>query len=873
MSNYKYKMSVIIPVYNCEKHLENCMNSLKRQTMKQSDFQIVFINDGSKDNSDAICLKLKEENSNVVYFKKENGGVSSARNKGLELAEGKYIMFLDADDSVSDNCLKSLYKFFEAHYDEVDLVTYNIDYLSETGKITSHKRFDILDHTAVYDINSDHNIMQTTMNICVKNVPENERILFDTNLTLGEDQLFIFSWISRKQKLGFVANATYTYYRHSGSASSIHNDPYYCFDQYIYFFNKLLSVCTTPDGKPHKTAQSMVVYNINWRITSDMLVSHADPELEAKQLATVKEVLKKVENSVIFNSIYVDPFHMECFIRLKDLDYDYAVNNTSLSVYTNNHELWFSQPHSIVFDTIKIADNKLKILGFVKTCILPLNNLSFYYIDTDNELHEVELTETLFSCYKGKAKTNNFGGFDISIPLSDYNSIGFRLKIDNVIITPVPFYSFRCVVNNVKTFVACGDYTVELNKKSKGLLIRKANAAKIKLAAQKADLTTLRENRNAFIYRKTAKLTKGTGDIWLYCDRENIFDNAYEQFRHDFDINDGVRRYYIVDNLKDSDKTKYFTPKQRKHLVKFKSIRHRLLFLNSSKVFTSFNSISIISPFGNLPLRWYSDMIQTEIIYLQHGVLHANLPNLYVKEKANVDKIVISSEFEKKNFTEIYRFKDEDLLFSGMPRFDSIDVSKPPKRKILFSPSWRKNLIGEYVDNTRMLYPEKFLASPFYTQVNAFLNSPELAELLEKYDLTLDFKNHPIFSCYDEYFEVSNPRINITQENINMQDYLAMITDYSSVVFDFVYLSRPIIYFVPDYDQFRAGLTHGYSKLDLPLEEGFGDITQTGEELLKAVKTLAENDFRASEVYQKRMDDFFGARDTDHCERLYNLCK
>ena len=359
MSNYKYKMSVIIPVYNCAKHIENCMNSLKNQTMRQSDFQVVFINDGSTDNSDEICLKLKEENSNITYFAKENGGVSSARNKGLELAEGKYIMFLDADDSISNNCLKSLYKFFEAHYDEVDLVTYNIDYLSETGKITSHKRFDILDHTAVYDINSDPNIMQTTMNICVKNVPENERILFDKNLTLGEDQLFIFSWISRKQKLGFVANATYTYYRHAGSASSIHNDPYYCFDQYIYFFNRLLGVCTTPDGKPHRTAQSMVVYNLNWRITSDLLVSHADAETEAKQLATVKDVLSKIDNDIIFNSIYVDPFHMECFIRLKELDYDYAVNNTSFCVYTNNHELWFSQPHSIVFDTIKIDGDKL----------------------------------------------------------------------------------------------------------------------------------------------------------------------------------------------------------------------------------------------------------------------------------------------------------------------------------------------------------------------------------------------------------------------------------------------------------------------------------------------------------------------------------
>lgn len=869
MSDFAYKISVIIPVYNCEKHLQSCMNSLKKQTMKSSDFQIVFINDGSTDKSDEICRSLKEANSNILYFSKENGGVSSARNKGLELAQGKYILFLDADDSISTNALEEIYKFFEAHYNEVDIVTYKIDYLSETGTITTHKRYDVIDHTGVYNINDDTNIMQTTMNICVKNVSEKERILFDESLTLGEDQLFIFSWISRKQKFGFVKEAVYTYFRHSGSASSIYNDPYYCFDQYIYFFNKLLDVLKTPDGRPHPTAQAMVVYNLDWRITSDLLVTHADKELEAKQLSTIKEILDRIDDEVIVRSIYIDPFHIECFMRLKDLDYEYSVGNNSLSVFRENR-LWFSQPHTIVYDTIRINGDTMKLSGYVKTGVLHYNEIQLFYND-GTELHEVPMTDTLFSCYKAKAITNNFGGFEISVRLSDSNYIGFKVKIGDVLVTPSAFFSFKCIVNTAKNVVACGKYIVTFDKASKGFLVRTANEAELKKVGDNADKIILRENRNAFIYRKTAKFKRKDHDIWLYCDREGIFDNAYQQFLHDFDKKDGVKRYYIIDNLK--DKSKYFTFAQRKYLVEFKSIKHRILFLNAKKVFTSFNSISIISPFGNLPLRWYYDMMDLDIIYLQHGVLHANLPFMYTKEKSNVDKVVISSEFEKKNFCEIYRFKEEDLLYSGMPRFDTIDVTKPAKKKILFSPSWRKNLIGEYVDNTRALFVDKFLDSPFYKEISAFLNSKELADLLEKYDLTLDFKNHPIFRDYDKYIKVDNPRINVTQEGINMQDYLAMITDYSSVVFDFVYLSRPIIYFVPDYDQFRAGVTHGYSKLDLPLEEGFGDITLNSQELLESLKKLMENNFEPDAVYKKRMDDFFGERDTKHRERLYDLVK
>ena len=82
MSNFKYKVSVVIPVYNCEEYLEGCVKSLFEQTMSQDEFQIVFVNDGSSDNGGMICEKAAKEHSNITYFDKENGGVSSARNKG-----------------------------------------------------------------------------------------------------------------------------------------------------------------------------------------------------------------------------------------------------------------------------------------------------------------------------------------------------------------------------------------------------------------------------------------------------------------------------------------------------------------------------------------------------------------------------------------------------------------------------------------------------------------------------------------------------------------------------------------------------------------------------------------------------------------------
>ena len=90
------KVSIIVPIYNLEEYVENCIRSLMNQTY--NNIEILCIDDGSKDNSATVINKLIEEDKRVKYIRKENGGVSSARNKGLEVADGDYVMFVDGDD-------------------------------------------------------------------------------------------------------------------------------------------------------------------------------------------------------------------------------------------------------------------------------------------------------------------------------------------------------------------------------------------------------------------------------------------------------------------------------------------------------------------------------------------------------------------------------------------------------------------------------------------------------------------------------------------------------------------------------------------------------------------------------------------------------
>jgi glycosyltransferase involved in cell wall biosynthesis len=97
--------SIIIPVYNVEKYLDRCLESVLKQQWK--DYEIILVNDGSTDGSEYICKKYADRN-NVILISKENGGLSSARNTGIDNAKGQYVFLLDSDDYIDDNCLSNL---------------------------------------------------------------------------------------------------------------------------------------------------------------------------------------------------------------------------------------------------------------------------------------------------------------------------------------------------------------------------------------------------------------------------------------------------------------------------------------------------------------------------------------------------------------------------------------------------------------------------------------------------------------------------------------------------------------------------------------------------------------------------------------------
>lgn len=142
------KLSVIIPVYNTEKYIEKCLDSIANQTMK--DFEILIVNDGSNDNSENIIKEWikRNETIDVKYLKKENGGLSEARNYGVKRARGEYISFVDSDDYLK----KDLYKKLEKYINQgIDLIKFKMETYDSDGEIIEKMEGPIFEQTTGED--------------------------------------------------------------------------------------------------------------------------------------------------------------------------------------------------------------------------------------------------------------------------------------------------------------------------------------------------------------------------------------------------------------------------------------------------------------------------------------------------------------------------------------------------------------------------------------------------------------------------------------------------------------------------------------------------------------------------------------------------
>ena len=192
------KISIIIPVYNNEKYLERCIVSLINQTYKN--LEIILINDGSTDNSRIICEKYLKKDKRVILVNQKNGGVSAARNKGIEIATGSWIGFVDSDDWITENMYEILHINAIENNADISIGGY-IRTDIEKPAFESKKTLEILDNkTALEYLILDKEGYATSVWNKLYKIDVVKNILFDKTIKYGEDLLFNFNIMMNNRK-------------------------------------------------------------------------------------------------------------------------------------------------------------------------------------------------------------------------------------------------------------------------------------------------------------------------------------------------------------------------------------------------------------------------------------------------------------------------------------------------------------------------------------------------------------------------------------------------------------------------------------------------------------------------------------------------
>lgn len=209
------KVSIIVPVYNVEKYLERCIKSIVGQTYENT--EIILVNDGSTDSSLQIC-KGYESDSRVIIVDKINGGLSDARNAGLNVATGDYVAFIDSDDFIKESMIEQM--MIAINRDESDICVCDMEYLYDDGKIN----FASGGNFKLSSIKENPELIRINNSACNKLFKK--EMFKDVKFPVGkyyEDLATIPILIYKANKVSKVNDAFYVYYQRSGSIAHTAN--------------------------------------------------------------------------------------------------------------------------------------------------------------------------------------------------------------------------------------------------------------------------------------------------------------------------------------------------------------------------------------------------------------------------------------------------------------------------------------------------------------------------------------------------------------------------------------------------------------------------------------------------------------------------
>lgn len=890
MRKYKYKFSIIIPVYNVEQYISETIESVIEQTIGfEENIQIILVNDGSTDCSEKICLDYKEKYpNNIVYVKQKNAGVSAARNNGIKYIKGKYVNFLDSDDLWEKHTFKKVWDFFESNYNAIDLVACRIK-LFEMSEKYHPLDFKFLNQkNKVIDINEDYEYIQlngpTTF---VKNQVA-KKYLFNEKLRYGEDPLWVNEIILEKEKYGLVTEGLYLYRKRKNQDSTsdtADQDKDYFLDP----LKKYLNVLYTSYMKKHKQCtkylQTLFLYELRWKIYRRLPSNILSKEEIKEYNDLLVELIHCISPEVIINSRFLNTHLKMYFLRFNDKNYLKKIMLTKDKiVFGNKNYIMKDSPlKNVTYLKFCSTKNSISIYGKIKPLFCE-KKLQLYLQDTytkeqfETQLHQVK-NNTYYSSVKDMISTEYI--FTVTIPLTkkvrNLKCIVYygNKKIDTDFTT---VYKYR-ISPLYKQYKNIDHYAI-ISKNKDNLSIEKYSFSKIIKKEIICLIDLLRKHKLKTLKNKILHPIKEWMQNMLYLiKKKNIIllesnpdfsDNAKKIFDCLIQnkVNEKYKIVWFVKNAEDfkdiqiknvSFQTFFGIPKNLRSKYTNYCYKHAKIILDGNKYIQKSNKKQIR-------------------IHLNHGSPFKNALQ-YNINIGDVDYVMVQSTFFKNTESKIRGVSEEKILPYGFPRNDILykktkekfeTMDKIKGKKILWLPTYRNH--ADFATNNKTL---KF-------GLACIKNKKELTALnraLSKNNTTLFIKFHPkedvsiIESC-----NLTNIIILKDEELVEKQISLyhlfnkvdALITDYSSVYFDFCLTKKNIGLAISDIDE--------YIKLQGDFQYNYKDVIKGNymyniDDLIEFVEDVSKGKDRTYKERMKIVKQYDDYRDGKSTERIYNFLK
>ncbi len=356
-------------------------------------------------------------------------------------------------------------------------------------------------------------------------------------------------------------------------------------------------------------------------------------------------------------------------------------------------------------------------------------------------------------------------------------------------------------------------------------------------------------------------------DLWLICeDKNEARDNGYWLFKYIKENYPKQKCFYAI-NKKCVD---YAKVKDLGKVIQFGGFSHWFWYLVADKNISSQKNGKPNSALCYL-FEVTFGMRKKNRYFLQHGVIINELEFLHYKN-TKMFKFCTSTMQEHQFVSSTFGYPNGSVELTGLARFDNLNNDLLDKKLILCMPTWR-NWIAREVECKKYEGTTDFLKTNYFNAWNDFLHNKDLEEFLQKNGYTMIFYPHRNMQKYIDSFKIETKNIVVaTSKEYDVQDLLKraslLITDYSSVFFDFAYLGKPIIFYQFDEEKFRQGqYKSGY------FDYRTTELASWTDNLDGVINLLEQNKDNIGKINTEIPKKYFKYIDTSNCERIYRMIK